>query len=163
MAQVAPPQGRLVIVLTFVVAMALTIMPLPEWLSPFRPEWLALTLMYWCMALPHRVGVLSGFTLGLLLDVLKGAVLGQHAMALAIMAYLTLKVHQQIRVFPMWQQALSIMGLLILFQMLVMWINGIVDQRGSSWLYWLPTFSSTLLWPWIYLILRDVRRNFGVR
>ncbi|MFC1748156.1 rod shape-determining protein MreD [Pseudomonadota bacterium] len=143
--------------------MILTIIPLPDWLAPFRPEWLALTLMYWCMALPHRVGVLSGFTLGLLMDVLKGAVLGQHAMALAIMAYLTLKVHQQIRVFPMWQQALSIMGLLILFQMLVMWINGIVDQRGSSWFYWLPTLSSTLLWPWVYLILRDIRRHFGVR
>ncbi len=163
MARIAPAHGGPIIIITFAVSMVLTIVPLPEWLAPFRPEWIALTLIYWCMALPHRVGVISGFGLGLLLDVLKGAVLGQHAMVLAIVAYLTLKVHQQVRVFPRWQQALSIMALLIIAQMLVMWINGIVGHKGNSWLYWLPTLSSTLLWPWVYLILRDLRRHFGVR
>ncbi len=163
MAQITHPHGRPIIIFSFVIAMILTIIPLPDWLAPFRPEWVALTLAYWCMAIPHRVGVISGFTLGIFLDVLKGAVLGQHALALAIMAYLTLKVHQQIRVFPMWQQALSVMGLLVVFQMLVMWINGIVDTKGDSWMYWLPTLSSTLMWPWVYIVLRDLRRNFGVR
>jgi len=163
MARIAPAHGTPIIIFTFVVSMVLTIVPLPEWLALFRPEWMVLTLIYWCMALPHRVGVISGFGLGLLLDVLKGAVFGQHAMALAIIAYLTLKVHQQVRVFPRWQQALSIMGLLIIAQMLVMWINGIAGHKGNSWLYWLPTISSTLLWPWVYLILRDLRRHFGVK
>ncbi len=163
MAQITPPHGRPIIALSFIVAIVLTIVPLPEWLSPFRPEWIALTLAYWCMALPHRVGVLSGFCLGIFLDVLKGALLGQHALALAIMAFLTIKVHQQIRVFPMWQQALSIMGLLIIFQMLVMPINGIIGIKENDHHYWFATLSSTLMWPWIYLVLRDLRRNFGVR
>ncbi len=163
MKQTVRPRGGIIIIITFVVALALTILPLPEWLVAFRPEWVALTLIYWSMALPQRVGVISGFGLGLLLDTLKGAVLGQHALALAIIAYLAHKVHQQVRVYPMWQQALSIMGLLLLYQLLVMWVNGIIGVKSLSWLYWLPSLSSTLLWPWLYLILRDIRRQFGVK
>lgn len=159
----AHSQGRGVIIMSFVVAMILTIIPLPDWIALIRPEWVALVLIYWCMALPNRIGVLSGWGLGLLLDALKGAIIGQHALALAIIAFLTIKVHQQIRVFPMWQQALSIMGLLVLYQMLVMWISGIVGDRGHTWQYWLPALSSTILWPWIYLVLRDTRRHFGVK
>ena len=163
MTQAIRPRGSLVIVATFVVALLLTILPLPEWMVKFRPEWVALILIYWCMALPQRVGIISGFVLGLLLDTLQGAVLGQHALALVVIAYLTNRVHQQVRVYPMWQQALSVMGLLLLYQLLLLWVNGITGIKSQVWLYWLPTLSSTLLWPWLYLILRDIRRNFGVK
>ena len=163
MNQAIRPRGGIIIVATFVVALLLTILPLPQWMVSFRPEWVALILIYWCMALPQRVGVISGWGLGLLLDGLKGAVLGQHALALAIIAYLTYKVHQQVRVYPMWQQALSVMGLLLLYQLLVLWVSGIIGVKSQTWLYWLPTLSSTLLWPWLYLILRDLRRHFGVK
>ena len=163
MSQTVHPRGGIIIVTTFFVALLLTILPLPEWMVWFRPEWVALTVIYWCMALPQRVGVLSGWGLGLLLDALKGAVLGQHALALAIIAFLTHKVHQQVRIYPMWQQALSVMGLLLLYQLLVMWVNGIIGVKSQAGLYWLPTLSSTLLWPWLYLILRDLRRHFGVK
>lgn len=163
MAHVTRGGGMLIIGLTYLVALILTIIPLPEWMVAFRPEWLALVLIYWCMALPHRIGILTAFGLGLILDVLKGAVIGQHALALVVIIYLTLKVYQQIRIYPVGQQALSIMGLVILYQVLVMWINGITGTQGSGWTYWLPAVSSTLLWPWIYLILRDIRRHFGIK
>lgn len=156
--------GSMVIIgLTFFAALALTIIPLPGWMVAFRPEWLALVLIYWCMALPNRIGILTAFGLGLCLDILKGGIMGQHALALVVVTFLTLKVYQQIRVYPMWQQALSIMGLIILYQVLVMWINGIIGMKSSSLNYWLPAISSTLLWPWLYLILRDIRRHFGIR
>ncbi|ALP54369.1 rod shape-determining protein MreD [Candidatus Tenderia electrophaga] len=163
MAQVTRGGGMIIIGLTYVAALILTLIPLPQWMAAFRPEWLALVLIYWCMALPHRIGIFTAFGLGLMLDVLKGALLGQHALALVVVVYLTQKVYQQIRIFPMWQQALSIMGLLILYQVLVMWVNGITDLKSSSWSDWLPAVSSTLLWPWIYLILRDIRRHFGIK
>ncbi len=163
MTQAIRPRGGFVIIATFVVALLLTILPLPEWMVKFRPEWVALILIYWCMALPQRVGIISGLVLGLLLDTLQGAVLGQHALALVVTAYLTNRVHQQVRVYPMWQQALSVMGLLLLYQLLLLWVNGITGTKSQLWLYWLPTLSSTLLWPWLYLILRDIRRNFGVK
>ena len=155
--------GNIAIFASFVIALILTIVPLPEWMTPFRPEWVALTLIYWCMALPQRIGVTIGWSMGFVLDVIKGALFGQHALALAIVAYLAHKVHQQVRVYPMWQQAISIMALIILYQMLVMWINGIIGVKSNSLFYWLPAISSTLLWPWVYLILRDLRRHFGVK
>ncbi len=163
MAHVTRGGGMVIIALTFIAALVLTIVPLPQWLAVFRPEWLALVIIYWCMALPHRLGIFTAFSVGIILDVLKGAVLGQHALALVVITYLTLKIYQQIRIYPMWQQALSIMGLVILYLVLVMWINGISGIQTNNWTYWLPAISSTLLWPWIYLILRDIRRNFGIR
>ena len=163
MSQAIRPRGGIIIILTFVAALLLTILPMPEWLVMFRPEWVALILIYWCMALPQRVGIISGLGLGLLLDTLRGAVLGQHALALVVIAYLTHRVHQQVRVYPRWQQALSVMALLLLYQLLLLWVSGIMGVSNQLSLYWLPTLSSTLLWPWLYLILRDVRRHFGVR
>jgi len=163
MAQVTRGGGMIIIGLSLFVALILTIIPLPQWMAAFRPEWVTLTLIYWSMALPHRIGIFTAFGLGLMLDVLKGALLGQHALALVVVTYLTLKVYQQIRIFPMWQQALSIMGLLILYQVLVVWVNGITGIKSGEWNEWLSTLSSTLLWPWVYLILRDLRRHFGIK
>ncbi len=163
MAPTGRPQGRLIIIMSFIVALLLTVIPMPSWMLMLRPEWVALVLLYWCLALPQRIGVGTAFTLGLLLDVLQGAVLGQHALALSLIAFLAIKVHQQVRVYPIWQQALSIMALIILYQMLVLWINGIVGHKTDTWQYWLPAISSTLLWPWTYIILRDLRRHFGVK
>ena len=51
-------QGSGVIVATFLVALLLTVVPLPDWLRPARPDWVGLVLIYWCLALPERVGVI---------------------------------------------------------------------------------------------------------
>ena len=64
--------GRLIILATLCVAMLLMILPMPDWARPFRPQWVTLVLLYWAIALPHRVGVGSGFATGIVLDVLTG-------------------------------------------------------------------------------------------
>ena len=151
-----------VIVTTFVVALLLEIMPLPDWLASFRPEWPAMVLIYWCLALPQRIGVGIGWSVGLVVDVLRGALLGQHAMGYAVMAFLALKLHRRIRVFPLWQQALSIMVFVAIHQMLVLWVLGMIGRSPGTFGYWLPTLSSAALWPWMFLGLRGVRRRFRV-
>ncbi len=160
MAKISRTHGTLIIGFSFVVALMLSVIPLPEWVKPFRPEWVGLAVIYWAIALPHRIGVGTAWTLGLLLDVLKGGILGQHGLALAVIVYLILKVHQQFRVYPLWQQALIIGALILLNQMLVLWINGIVGLDNSGWSYWLPSLTSAILWPWMFIILRDIRRHF---
>jgi rod shape-determining protein MreD len=154
--------GGWIIVLTFIAAMMLTMVPVPDWAESLRPEWVTMVLIYWCMALPQRVGVGVGWVAGLLLDVIHGAVLGQYAMALSLVAYLTLTLHQRMRIYPLWQQALVVLLLLLLQQLLVIWIKGFLGQSPDSLRYWIPSFTSMLLWPWMFLILRDVRRNFRV-
>ena len=152
-------QGGLVIVISFLVALVLTVLPLPDWAINLRPEWTALVLLYWCMALPHRVGVGIGWCVGMLLDVLKGTLLGQHALGMAVIAYLTINLHQRIRVFPLWQQALTVLMLLALYQLLILWFSG---QQPKGWTYWLPSISGMVLWPWVFILLRGVRRYFKV-
>lgn len=160
---VTRPRGGGIIAFTFCMALLLTILPLPEWAGPYRPAWVVLVLIYWCMALPTRVGVGVGWLMGLLLDLINGVLLGQHALALAVVAYLATLLHQRIRVFPVWQQALTVLVLVGLSQMLVLWVLGVTGAVPRSWDYWLPSLTSMLLWPWVFVILRDVRRRFGVQ
>lgn len=155
-------QGTGAVVITFAVALMLMIIPLLDWMRPFRPEFTTLVLIYWCMAIPSRVNVGIGWFIGLCEDVLAGTLMGQHALALAVVAFVTVKVHKQVRVYPIWQQALSVFVLVLLSQLLVVWIKGIVGEPPRSWLYWIPSVTSALLWPWTYALLRDVRRKFRV-
>ena len=156
-------QGGWVIFLSFIAALMLTLVPLPDWAAYLRPEWVTIVLIYWCMALPERVGVGIGWLAGLFLDVVHGAVLGQYAMALALIAYFTLNLHQRLRVYPMGQQALVVLLLVLLQQLLVIWIKGFIGESVDSLRYWLPSLTTMLLWPWLFVILRDLRRQYGVR
>lgn len=154
--------GRWIIALTLLVAFLLTAMPLPSWALNWRPEWVALVLIYWCMALPERVGVGLAWLLGLLLDVQQGTVLGQHALGLSLVAYVTLMTYQRVRVFPLMQQALVIWGFLLLLEFVTLWIRGMMGMPPNHWTFWMPAFTSMLLWPWLFIILRDLRRKHHV-
>jgi rod shape-determining protein MreD len=162
MANLTRHSGGGAIVASILVALLLTIIPLPDWAALLRPEFAALVLLYWCIALPERVGVATAWSTGLALDVLRGALIGQHALGLTILAFLAIKLHQRIRVYPLWQQAFSVLVLITLHQLLVLWVNGIIGKPPTSWTYWLPSLSSMLIWPPLFLILRAVRRNFRV-
>lgn len=151
-----------IIITSFLVALVLTVLPMPGWLATFRPEWVALVLIYWCMALPNRVGVGVGWTMGLLVDVLRAGLLGQHALSFAIIAYITLQLYQRIRVFPLWQQAVSVLVLIFLHLMLQLWILGISGDTTHTWTYLLPALSSMLLWPILFVGLRSLRRRYRV-
>jgi rod shape-determining protein MreD len=151
-----------VIIAVFVLALALTVMPLPVWAQDFRPQWVSLALIYWCMALPQRVGVGSAWTLGVLEDVLTGTLMGQHALGLSVVAYVTLKLHLRVRIFPLWQQSLVVLALLLMERLLALWVIGATGQPTPTLWYWMPTLVGMLLWPWIFIVLRDVRRRFKV-
>lgn len=155
-------RGGAVIVISFVIALILTELPLPTWAAVWRPAWIALVLIYWCMAVPQRVGVGVGWSLGLILDLLLGTLLGQHALGLSIVAFVTHKLHQRVRVLPLWQQGISVFALVLLYQMLVMWVNGIQGRPIDPWAYWAAPLTSTVLWPWTFVVLRDVRRKYRV-
>ncbi len=155
-------QGGFTVALTVLVALMLSIVPLPIWLEVYRPDWPVLVLIYWGLALPQRIGVGYGWITGLLLDVLKGGLLGQHALALSVVMFLTLNLHQRIRVYPLWQQAFSVLMLNALYQLLILWFDGITGQNPKGWDYWMPSLTGTLLWPWVFLLLRDLRRRFKV-
>ena len=154
--------GTQVILISVVVALFLTILPWPTWAEEFRPQWLAMTLIYWSLALPNRVGVFWGWVAGLVLDVVSGTVLGQHALSLSVTTYLAVELHPRVRVFPLLQQAVSVWVLLLVERLLSLWVIGATGQPTPTLWYWMPTFVGMLLWPWVFILLRDVRRRFAV-
>lgn len=159
MAKMHQPQGGIIILISILLAMVLALLPLPEGLRFFRPEWVLLTLMYWAMALPDRVGIGYAWLVGLFMDVLFGGILGILAFAYALVIYLISHFHLQLRQFPLWQQALSLMSLILLVHV----ITVVMTTKTTGWTAWLPAIVSTLLWPVIYVFLRGVRRTFHVR
>ncbi len=159
---VAPARNRWVIVLSFLLALMLGALPLPDLFEWGRPEWLAMVVIYWVIALPHRVGILTAWVLGLLQDVLHGSILGEHALALALVAALALALHQRIRMFPLWQQGVLVVVLVGLYQLILHWLQSAFGASSNSLLFLLPALISGLLWPWVFVVLRGVRRTFSV-
>ena len=146
---------------TMIVALMLVMLPLPDWAQPFRPDWVTLVMIYWVMALPENVGVTVAWIFGLLLDVAQGAILGQHALGLVLVAYVVMLQYQRIRVFSLIQQAMVVFVLLLIKQLLVLWVSGIVGQAPEDIVsYFLPSLVGAVIWPWLFVILRDIRRRF---
>ena len=148
--------------MTFVVGFVLSALPLPETIVDWRPCWLAMLLIYWCMALPERVGILSAWLLGLLFDVQQSFILGQHALGFIFLAYVIIKNHKRMRVYPLLQQSLVVCLYLLIFQaimLLVMLLSGTITY---TWLYWVPAFTSMLIWPWLFIFMRDFRRRNNI-
>lgn len=150
-------------ILTVIAAFMLAIMPLPAWAIELRPDWVTLALIYWAMALPERIGVTIAWLAGLMLDVAHGSVMGQHALGLVIVIWVINMQYQRLRVASLLQQAIVVFFLLFLNQLLVLWVSGIMGKAPDSWLYFVPSLTGALLWPWIFIILRDLRRKFGHR
>ncbi len=147
---------------SFLVAAVLAVLPLPQWLLWARPEWVALVIIYWCIALPHRVGIFTALLLGLLVDALEGAVLGQNALSLSVLALCSLLVYQRLRVFSLWQQCGVVFLLIGLHQVLGQWVQNLEGAGARSLLFLLPAVSSALLWPVVLHLLRGTRRHYRI-
>lgn len=150
------------VLVTLVGALILAVLPLPEWAAPWRPAWVALALIYWWMAVPGRVGLSVGWFAGLILDVLTGTLLGQHALSLVIIGYLTMRLHLRLRFMPLWQQASVVLLLLMLERLISAWILGVTRGAPDTFLFWMPALTSALIWPWVFLFLRRTRRQAGI-
>jgi len=147
------------ILLSILVALALAIVPLPDWAGSIRPDWVALLVIYWSLALPRKFGVGSAWVSGLALDTLQGALLGQHALGLALVAFVVLKFYLRIRVFPIWQQAMTVFMLLTLNQFVLFWVDGLAGSGEIQLGRWMPVVAGTLLWPLLAQALSVVRRQ----
>ena len=156
----ADSRGGLVIAASFFVAMLANAMPLPEFLTPLKPDWVSLVLIYWVMALPNRIGIFSGWLLGLFVDVLYGSLFGIHAIALAVEVYLIQMIFHRLRLFPRWKQAINVAVVVGINRMIVMLLTGLVQPVSVDYKYWLPLLGTALLWPWVFILLRDIRRKF---
>lgn len=154
------PKPYIAIVVSLLIALMLNMLPLPEWANYSRPDWVTLVLIYWAMAMPQVAGVMLAFIFGLLLDVSQSTLLGQHAVALVIVIFLVQRLYLRIRVYTLIQQAMFVGILLVIKQLVVLWVDGITDNAPETNLYFLPSLVGAIIWPWLFILLRDIRRRF---
>ncbi len=152
---------RLPVLACIVAALMLTIAPMPDWAIPLRPDWVALTLIYWAMVLPRSYSIGTAWLVGIILDVAQGTLLGQHAIALCFLIYITVKFHLQFRVFPVSQMSATVFAMLAFYQFILFWINGVAGVTTSAITYWGPVITGALIWPVLTLFFGGVRYRAG--
>ncbi len=151
------------IALTLVTALLLSVMPLPDGIQALRPHWVALVIIYWHLE-GGRLRTMGGaFVLGLVLDVMTGTLLGQHALGLVVLIYLLERFHAQIRFFPPWQQAAVVFALLLNDRIVHLWVVGIAGEGWPHWTWWLSPLISVAVWPWLFLLLDRLRRQMRAK
>ncbi|MBT8081928.1 MAG: rod shape-determining protein MreD [Gammaproteobacteria bacterium] len=148
---------RLPVIVTLVVGLMLSIMPLPGLFETLRPDWLTLLVIFWAMQLPRTWSVGTAWIIGIVLDVAYGTLLGQHAVALCVIAFVTVRFHLLMRVFPLSQLTATVFALLALYQFILFWINGVAAVTAPAISYWGPVVTGTLIWPFLYMFLSGIR------
>jgi rod shape-determining protein MreD len=118
-------QSTGMIAVSVLLALALSVVPLPAEIELFRPAWLALVVVYWVLRRPDRFGPITAWTCGLMLDALHGTYLGQHALATLIVCALAHRFRLRMRVSPIGQQLMSVLFLATIYEFILMWVDGI--------------------------------------
>jgi len=161
-----PFNGGWVILASIAVAMMLAVVHLPEslpqWLGWLRPAWLVLIVFYWVMALPQRFGLVSAWITGLLLDVLYADPLGVNGFFLAALTYLTWSFYERLRMYSVLQQCAVVFLAVLAVDFARMIVQSIAREGGYTWLVLMPAIASTLVWPFVSVVLNGVRRQFRV-
>lgn len=143
--------------LVLLITALLSAVPLPANVELLRPPWVTMAVAYWAMMWPRTCGIVTAFLIGLVLDVMLGALLGQHALSLSVVAYLTLRFHLQIRNFPLWQLTMTVFALLAIDAFIVFWIDGIAGVPTGGTTRWTAAIAGAVIWPPVMAIFDRVR------
>ncbi|MDR2244244.1 MAG: rod shape-determining protein MreD [Burkholderiales bacterium] len=154
-----PPPKLWFITVTLLITLLIDLFPLSDTFAPWRPELVALTLLYWCTWAPRFVGVSTGFLLGLVMDVANGSVLGQHALAYTLLAFGADYFRRRIVSFPMWQQIVFVALLLELCALAVFLVRMMSGGELSSAAYFIVPPLTALLWPLMQFLLQWQQRR----
>lgn len=150
------------IVATLLLALLLNLIPVGRF--PGVPDWIAVVLIFWCIHQPLRVGMGAGFVLGLVMDIADGSLLGQHALAYVLLAFVAGGLSRRILWFPLAQQALHVLPMLLGSQLVMLVVRLVGGSEFPGFLWFLSSIVAAVLWhPLTYLLLlpqfRPVERD----
>lgn len=137
--------------LSLLIALGLAYIPTGRF--PGVPDWVALVLAFWSIREPLRVGMGAGFVFGLLVDIGQGAAMGQHALAYVLLCYLASSVSRRVLWFPPLQQALHVLPLLLMTQIVMVVVRLLAGAEFPGWWYFLSSFTSVVLWVPLHFLL----------
>ena len=156
-------QMNLGFVLSIAVAYLLMLVQFPGLFAPWKPYWLALVLIYWSLEDHQRVGLGRVFVLGIIADLLTGTLLGEQALRLVALAFIVARFRPRLRFFTMWQQTLAVLALLLNDRILLLMVRAFAGESWPPPAYWLSPLAGAALWPFVFLLLDDLRSRVRVR
>jgi rod shape-determining protein MreD len=151
------PANPLFIGLSLLVALAINLLPFGR--VPAMPDLLAVTLVYWSVHQPRRVGIVLAFLFGLVMDVHQGALLGQHALAYALLSFGAIAMHRRLLWFDLLAQTLQVLPLFLVAQLVMLLVRLLAGDMFPGWSLWLAPLFQALLWPLATLLLQAPQRR----
>ena len=152
--------NRWLIPASLFIALTISVIPLPTWLSDFRPDWVVMTILWWNLHYPKQFNVGSSWVAGILMDAVNSTVLGQYALATTLSSYLGIRINPQFQLFSLLQKTLSILLLLAIYRMLLFWIFSVSGETVETSSHWKPLLTDALIWPWLSALFREIVRHF---
>ena len=142
--------------LSLVVALALWAWPLPDSYAPWQPQWVAMTLIFWMIMRPGKVGFGMAWAAGLLSDLVAGNWVGIHVFSYCTIVFLCIRFHQVLQ-FSDTQQKLFPVGLLLVLHMGYLHLFSIfLSNVNPGLLYWASLPTSLLVWPALYYLMKKI-------
>ena len=135
-----------VVFISFFIAFVASIIDYPDWMDNIKPDWILLVLIYWCWMLPQRIGVASGFLVGLLTDILYYSLLGQHAFAKTVSAWLLAISSNKMRYATLLQQCIFIFFVAVIDISIVVLIGLLTSGISISLVFWQSAITTCLIW-----------------
>jgi rod shape-determining protein MreD len=154
--------GRIWFATTLLFALLSMLIPLPLLLQPLKPYWPALILLYWALESGDRVTLGLAFTVGLGADLLDGVLLGEQALRLTALVFIALRFRSRLRFFPMWQQTLAVLALLLNDRVLLLLVRVLAGESLPPATWWLSPLVGAALWPFLFLLMDDLRARLRI-
>ncbi|MSQ50690.1 MAG: rod shape-determining protein MreD [Betaproteobacteria bacterium] len=136
---------------TVLIAQLLNLLPWRD--TTGLPDWTALVLAFWCIHQPRKMGIGAAWMLGVIMDAANGALLGQHALAYSVLAFVAIAFSRRILWFPLWPQALHVFLLMLLCQLLMLTVRLLAGDAFPGLFWFLGSVVSALIWPAITFLL----------
>jgi len=156
--EILKPAKPWFVVFTLAIAMLANTLPASGVALALKPDFVALTLLYWCIQAPRYVGVGVSWSMGLMMDVVDATLFGQHALAYTMLAYAAEYFRRRVLRFPLWQQAVQVAVLLAGCAALVLFVRMIGGAPLPRWTYAVPPIVGALLWPLLTVVLQWPQR-----
>ena len=142
------------IVFTLIAALIVNLLPWPGWLLEIKPDFVALTVLYWCIQQPRKVGFAAAWLLGLTMDVADGSLFGQHALAYSVLAFAGIVLHRRVLMFTMKDQILHVIPILLANDLIVLVIRKLASAEFPGFSYFVGSFIAGALWPVVCFLLK---------
>jgi rod shape-determining protein MreD len=142
---------------SFAVAMLLDFLPWKD--LRLTPDFVALVLVFWCVRQPRLVGLGIGWTIGLIIDAGNGVLLGQHALAYSLLAFLAISLSRRVLWFGLVQQALHVAPLLVFAEAVTALVRLAAGAEFPGWTIFVGPLIGALLWPLASVILLAPQRR----